>query len=277
MSTKFILIQACLDIKNPKWENHVFSACKLFWHVSFQITLIEFMTRTPVKPRLYVIVPQVIHMRRNLDQSEAAIVQVFEEKQHVWERDMEELRQNYAGRLQQVTYRAQHTQQALQTHIARLQQDKGRLQEEISALLTQREELERKCLDYRKEQADILPRLEETKWEVRAATYQWSALNPLIHSESSTSGADWCFTAFSMEARLRHWIKYYKGYSDFLSHNSDFFHRFVKLKLRVKVQLWGGGGGCWYGLYLIILRKVIKKSLLLVKAVFIRSKIQKKM
>lgn len=37
----------------------------------------------------------------------------------------------------------------------------------MAALLAQREELERKCLDYRKEQADILPRLEETKWEVR--------------------------------------------------------------------------------------------------------------
>lgn len=42
-------------------------------------------------------------MHRNLDQSEAAIVQVFEEKQRVWERQMEELRQNYASRLQQVT------------------------------------------------------------------------------------------------------------------------------------------------------------------------------
>ena len=42
-------------------------------------------------------------MRRNLDQSEAAIVQVFEEKQRVWERQMDELRQNYASRLQQVT------------------------------------------------------------------------------------------------------------------------------------------------------------------------------
>ncbi|XP_051963942.1 leucine zipper putative tumor suppressor 3-like [Xyrauchen texanus] len=109
---------------------------------------------------------EMLHMRRNLDQSEAAIVQVFEEKQSVWEREMEELRQNYVGRLQQVTRRAQRTQHALQAHIARLQQDKGRLQVEISTLLAQREELERKCLDYRKEQADILPRLEETKWEL---------------------------------------------------------------------------------------------------------------
>ncbi|XP_067249515.1 leucine zipper putative tumor suppressor 3 [Chanodichthys erythropterus] len=119
-----------------------------------------------LEDRLWEKEQEVIHMRRNLDQSEAAIVQVFEEKQRVWEREMEELRQNYAGRLQQVTHRAQRTQQALQAHIGRLQQDKGRLQEEISALLAQREELERKCLDYRKEQADILPRLEETKWEL---------------------------------------------------------------------------------------------------------------
>ncbi|XP_026100435.1 leucine zipper putative tumor suppressor 3-like isoform X1 [Carassius auratus] len=111
-------------------------------------------------------VSEVIHMRRNLDQSEAAIVQVFEEKQRVWEREMEELRQNYAGRLQQVTRRAQRTQQALQAQIARLQQDKRRLQDEMTMLLAQREELEKKCLDFRKEQADILPRLEETKWEV---------------------------------------------------------------------------------------------------------------
>ncbi|XP_016109257.1 leucine zipper putative tumor suppressor 3-like [Sinocyclocheilus grahami] len=111
-------------------------------------------------------VSEVIHMRRNLDQSEAAIVQVFEDKQRVWEREMEELRQNYAGRLQQVTRRAQRTQQALQAQLARLQQDKRRLQDEMTLLLAQREELEKKCLDFRKEQADILPRLEETKWEV---------------------------------------------------------------------------------------------------------------
>ncbi|KAA0714482.1 Leucine zipper putative tumor suppressor 3 [Triplophysa tibetana] len=119
-----------------------------------------------LEDRLWEKEQEVLHMRRNLDQSEAAIVQVFDEKQRVWEREMEELRQNYAGRLQQVTRRAQRTQQALQAHTARLQQDKSRLQEEIGALLAQREDLERKCLDYRKEQADILPRLEETKWEL---------------------------------------------------------------------------------------------------------------
>ncbi|KAK1801339.1 hypothetical protein P4O66_023010 [Electrophorus voltai] len=119
-----------------------------------------------LEDRLWEKEQEVLHMRRNLDQSEAAIAQVFDEKQRVWEHEMEELRQNYAGRLQQVSRRAQRSQQALQAQVARLQQDKGRLQEEIGALLAQRDKLERMCLDYRKEQADLLPRLEETKWEV---------------------------------------------------------------------------------------------------------------
>ncbi|AWP07330.1 putative leucine zipper putative tumor suppressor 3 [Scophthalmus maximus] len=119
-----------------------------------------------LEDRLWEKEQEVQHMRRNLDQSEAAIIQVFEEKQRVWERQMDELRQNYASRLQQVTRRAHRSQTALQAQITRLSQDKRRLQEEMAALLAQREELERKCLDYRKEQADILPRLEETKWEV---------------------------------------------------------------------------------------------------------------
>ncbi|XP_076867503.1 leucine zipper putative tumor suppressor 3 [Brachyhypopomus gauderio] len=119
-----------------------------------------------LEDRLWEREQEVLHMRRNLDQSEAAIAQVFEEKQRVWEREMEELRQNYAGRLQQVTRRAQRSQQALQAQIGRLQQDKRRLQDDMTVLLAQREELEKKCLDFRKEQADLLPKLEETKWEV---------------------------------------------------------------------------------------------------------------
>lgn len=119
-----------------------------------------------LEDRLWEKEQEVLHMRRNLDQSEAAIVQVFEEKQRIWEREMEELRQNYANKLQQVSRKTQRAQQAVQLQSARLQQDKRRLQDELATLLAQREELERKCLDYKKEQADMLPQLEETKWEV---------------------------------------------------------------------------------------------------------------
>ncbi|KAJ8338692.1 hypothetical protein SKAU_G00354780 [Synaphobranchus kaupii] len=155
-----------------------------------------------LEDRLWEREQEVLHMRRNLDQSEAAIVQVFEEKQRVWEREMEELRQNYAARLQQVARRAQRTQQALQAQIARLQQDKRRLQDEIAALLAHREDLERKCLEYRKEQADILPRLEETKWEVCQKVGEISLLKQQLR-ESQAEGTQRAGEMVALRGQLK--------------------------------------------------------------------------
>ncbi|XP_007432829.1 leucine zipper putative tumor suppressor 3 [Python bivittatus] len=109
---------------------------------------------------------EVLQMRRNLDKSEAAIYQVFEEKQKIWEREMEELRQNYANKLQQVSKKAQRAQQALQLQIFKLQQEKKKLQDDVAQLLQQREELEKKFVAFKKEQAEFLPKIEETRWEV---------------------------------------------------------------------------------------------------------------
>ncbi|KAF6284526.1 leucine zipper tumor suppressor family member 3 [Rhinolophus ferrumequinum] len=53
-----------------------------------------------------------------------------------------------------------------QSEAAVAQQDKKQLQEEASRLMRQREELEDKVAACQKEQADFLPRMEETKWEV---------------------------------------------------------------------------------------------------------------
>ncbi|XP_026578701.1 leucine zipper putative tumor suppressor 3 isoform X1 [Pseudonaja textilis] len=109
---------------------------------------------------------EVLQMRRNLDKSEAAIYQVFEEKQKIWEREMDELRQNYANKLQQVSKKTQRAQQALQLQIFKLQQEKKKLQDDVAQLLQQREELEKKFVAFKKEQAEFLPKIEETKWEV---------------------------------------------------------------------------------------------------------------
>uniref|UniRef100_A0A8C6Y3J1 Leucine zipper tumor suppressor family member 3 n=1 Tax=Naja naja TaxID=35670 RepID=A0A8C6Y3J1_NAJNA len=109
---------------------------------------------------------EVLQMRRNLDKSEAAIYQVFEEKQKIWEREMDELRQNYANKLQQVSKKTQRAQQALQLQIFKLQQEKKKLQDDVAQLLQQREELEKKFVAFEKEQAEFLPKIEETKWEV---------------------------------------------------------------------------------------------------------------
>uniref|UniRef100_A0A4X2LPE2 Leucine zipper tumor suppressor family member 3 n=1 Tax=Vombatus ursinus TaxID=29139 RepID=A0A4X2LPE2_VOMUR len=119
-----------------------------------------------LEERLWEKEQEVAGLRRSLEQSEAAIAQVFEERQKVWEREMEELRQNCAGKLQQVTRRAQRAQQGLQMQVLRLQQDKKQLQEDAARLARQRDDLQEKVAACQKEQADFLPRMEETKWEV---------------------------------------------------------------------------------------------------------------
>lgn len=121
-----------------------------------------------LEERLWEKEQEVAALRRSLEQSEAAVAQVLEERQKAWERELAELRQGCSGKLQQVARRAQRAQQGLQLQVLRLQQDKKQLQEEAAQLIRQREELEDKVAACQKEQADFLPRMEETKWEVRA-------------------------------------------------------------------------------------------------------------
>lgn len=119
-----------------------------------------------LEERLWEKEQEVAALRRSLEQSEAAVAQVLEERQKAWERELTELRQGCSGKLQQVARRAQRAQQGLQLQVLRLQQDKKQLQEETARLMRQREELEDKVAACQKEQADFLPRMEETKWEV---------------------------------------------------------------------------------------------------------------
>ncbi|XP_037541767.1 leucine zipper putative tumor suppressor 2a [Nematolebias whitei] len=105
-------------------------------------------------------------LRENLDENEAAICQVYEEKQRRCEREMEELRQSCASKMKQTSQKAQRAQQVLQLQVFQLQQEKKKLQEDLSSLLQDRETLERKCATIQREQTQLGPCLEETKWEV---------------------------------------------------------------------------------------------------------------
>lgn len=99
-------------------------------------------------------------MKRNLDESEGAIAQVFEGKQRLWEKEVEELKRLYAAKLRQVSQHAQRSQRNLQLQLFKVQQEKNRLQEELDSM---RKEMSR--------EAGAMPRrtsptLEETQWEV---------------------------------------------------------------------------------------------------------------
>lgn len=97
-------------------------------------------------------------------------MQVYEEKQKRCEQELEDLRQSCASKMKQVQLKAQRAQQVLQLQVFQLQQEKKKLQEDFSQLLQEREALEKRCASFEKEQTQLGPRLEETKWEVRPRT-----------------------------------------------------------------------------------------------------------
>ncbi|XP_061913259.1 leucine zipper putative tumor suppressor 2 homolog isoform X2 [Entelurus aequoreus] len=105
-------------------------------------------------------------LRENLDENEAAICQVYEEKQKRFELELEELRQSCATRMQTASQKAQRAQQALQMQVHQLQQEKKKLQEDFGQLLKEREQLEERCTSYEHQKIQLGPRLEESKWEV---------------------------------------------------------------------------------------------------------------
>ncbi|XP_027885597.1 leucine zipper putative tumor suppressor 2 homolog [Xiphophorus couchianus] len=105
-------------------------------------------------------------LKDNLDDNEAAICQVYEEKQKRFELELEELRQSCATRMQVASQKAQRAQQVLQLQVYQLQQEKKKLQEDFAQLLKEREQLEERCTSYEHEKIQLGPRLEETKWEV---------------------------------------------------------------------------------------------------------------
>lgn len=88
--------------------------------------------------------------------------QAFEDKQRLWLDELEDLKQMYMARLQQVMQQAQRGQRALQLQLYKAQQEKKRLQEELSLQQCQCEESK-----LRQPQGEHgSPKLEETKWEV---------------------------------------------------------------------------------------------------------------
>ncbi|XP_069052311.1 NEDD4-binding protein 3-B [Lepisosteus oculatus] len=103
-------------------------------------------------------------MRRNLDESEDAIAQVFEGKQRLWEKEMEELKRLYSSKMRQVSQQSQRSQRTLQLQVYKAQQEKRRLQEDLEALQKECQSLKARSSGLQQEQDS--PRLEETKWEV---------------------------------------------------------------------------------------------------------------
>lgn len=103
-------------------------------------------------------------MRRNLDESEDAIAQVFEGKQRLWEKEVTELKHLYMAKLRQVSQQSQRSQRHMQLQLYKAQQERNRLQEELDSLRLECQTL--KSQNPAALSQNINPQLEETQWEV---------------------------------------------------------------------------------------------------------------
>ncbi|TKS72574.1 NEDD4-binding protein 3 [Collichthys lucidus] len=135
-------------------------------------------------------------MRRNLDESEGAIAQVFEGKQRLWEKEVEELKRLYAAKLRQVSQHAQRSQRNLQLQLFKAQQEKSRLQEELDALKRERSQ-EAGAMVKR-----TSPTLEETQWEVCQKSGEISLLKQQLR-DSQAEVTQKLSELFQLKTQLR--------------------------------------------------------------------------
>lgn len=139
---------------------------------------------------------EIKQMKRNLDESEGAIAQVFEGKQRLWEKEVEELKRLYATKLRQVSQQAQRSQRSLQLQLYKSQQEKARLQEELDSLRKE------KSQDSGVRAKRTSPTLEETQWEVCQKSGEISLLKQQLR-DSQAEVAQKLSEIFHLKTELR--------------------------------------------------------------------------
>ncbi|KAG5852993.1 hypothetical protein ANANG_G00068420 [Anguilla anguilla] len=132
-------------------------------------------------------------MRRNLDESEGAIAQVFEGKQRLWEKEVEELRRLYAAKLRQVSQHAQRSTRSLQLQLYKVQQERRRLQDDLEAL-------QNRIPGGHPQEPH--PQLEETQWEVCQKSGEISLLKQQVR-DAQAEVAQKLSEIFHLKTQLR--------------------------------------------------------------------------
>ncbi|KAM8973712.1 NEDD4-binding protein 3 [Pelodytes ibericus] len=137
-------------------------------------------------------------LRRNPSDSEDPFTQVFEDKRRLWMEELDELKQMYMSKLQQISQQALRSQRALQLQLYKVQQEKKRLQEELSSLRGECEELRQK-----QSQPEYLsPKLEESKWEISQKAGEISLLKQQLR-DSQTEISIKLGEVFNLKTQLR--------------------------------------------------------------------------
>ncbi|XP_056430659.1 NEDD4-binding protein 3 [Hyla sarda] len=115
-----------------------------------------------LEERLYEKSMEIRQLRRSPSDKDDPFTQVFEDKRRLWMEELEELKQMYISKLQQISQQALRSQRALQLQLYKVQQEKKRLHEELNSLKGECEQLRQKPT----KTENLSPKLEESKWEI---------------------------------------------------------------------------------------------------------------
>ncbi|OCT88708.1 NEDD4-binding protein 3-A [Xenopus laevis] len=120
-------------------------------------------------------------LRRNASDNDDPFTKVFEDKRRLWMEELDELKQMYMSKLQQISQQALRSQRALQLQLYKVQQEKKRLQEELNSLRGESEELRQK-----QSQSDNSgPKLEDSKWEISQKAGEISLLKQQLRDSQA--------------------------------------------------------------------------------------------
>ncbi|XP_063783966.1 NEDD4-binding protein 3 [Pseudophryne corroboree] len=118
-------------------------------------------------------------LRRNPSDKDDPFTQVFEDKRRLWMEELDELKQMYMSKLQQISQQALRSQRALQLQLYKVQQEKKRLQEELGSVRAECEQLRQK------QPENLSPKLEESKWEISQKAGEISLLKQQLRDSQA--------------------------------------------------------------------------------------------
>ncbi|KAG8435034.1 hypothetical protein GDO86_013121 [Hymenochirus boettgeri] len=134
-----------------------------------------------LEEKLHDKVMEARQLRRNASDSDDPFTQVFEDKRRLWMEELDELKQMYVSKLQQISQQALRSQRALQLQLYKVQQEKKRLQDELNSLRGECEELRQK----RFQTETPSPKLEDSKWEMSQKAGEISLLKQQLRDSQA--------------------------------------------------------------------------------------------
>ncbi|WAR22274.1 LZTS2-like protein [Mya arenaria] len=106
-------------------------------------------------------------LRDVMDKNERAIFQVYDEKRNGWIREIQEIRDEYEGKLKQLQRKQYKSDQVLNLQVFKLQQDKKTMKDEMDKLVAEKDDLAQKCEVFANETNALQAQMDDATWQGR--------------------------------------------------------------------------------------------------------------